>query len=208
MEKVNLGLAKLSITAKIDLSKKVTTMMTGNPNFTTPDPPLTDLTTAETALVTAHNDVLLIRSEAKEKTSLMNQKEDDVDSVLTQLANYVVNKSNGDVAKIESAGFTPVSAKHPVGKLIAPADLAVTSGDDSGELDCSWNPVFGAKSYIVQTNIVDPLIEVNWKDTMNTTKSTCTLINLASGTRYWVRVAAIGTPGKSGWSDVATKIAP
>jgi hypothetical protein len=208
MEKINLGLAKMSIPAKIDFAKKITTMMTGNPSFTTPDPPLTDLTTAETALATAHSDVLLIRSEAKEKTSVMNQKEDDVDSIITQLANYVVNKSNGDVAKIESAGFTPVSDKHPVGKLPAPADLAVTSGDDAGELDCGWNPVFGAKSYIVQTNIVDPLIEINWKDALNPTKSTCALVGLTSGTRYWVRVAAIGTSGRSGWSDVATKIAP
>jgi len=208
MEKINLGLAKLSVVEKLDLAKKVETMLTGNPSFATPDPPLTDLATAKTALETAHNDVLLIRSEAKEKTSIMNQKEDDIDSILTKLANYVVNKSSGDVVKIESAGFTPASGKHPISKLTAPADLAVNSGDNSGELDCGWNPVYGAKSYIIQTNIVDPLIEINWKDTSSPTKSKFELINLTSGTRYWIRVAAVGAAGRSGWSDVATKIAP
>jgi len=198
----------MSIPVKLDFAKRINTMLTGNPNFTTPDPPLTDLVTAKTEAETAHNDVLLARSEAKHKTAVMSQKEDDLDLIITQLANYVENKSNGDIAKIESAGFTPAATPQHIGDLIAPADLAVTSGDDAGELDCSWNPVIGAKSYVVQTNIVDPLAEVSWKDTLNPTKSKCDLKNLSSGTRYWIRVAGVGASGRSGWSDVATKIAP
>ena len=208
MERIKLDLGRMTILEKIELGKTINSRMTTNPNFPTPDPPLTDLVTKDTDLETIYNSVLLIRSEAKQKTVELNQKADALDREIIKLANYVENHSDGDAAKIESAGFKLASTGHPIGNLKAPEDLAVTTGDNAGELDCHWNPVTGAKSYVVQTNIVDPLAEVSWKDTLTPTKSKCELNNLTSGTRYWIRVAAVGAAGRSGWSDVATKIAP
>jgi hypothetical protein len=39
------------------------------------------------------------------------------------------------------------------------------------------------------------------------TKSKATVTGLTSGTRYWFRVAAIGSAGQGPWSDPATAIA-
>ena len=40
------------------------------------------------------------------------------------------------------------------------------------------------------------------------TKSSTTVKNLTSGTKYWIRVAAFGAAGQGPWSDPATKVAP
>ena len=40
------------------------------------------------------------------------------------------------------------------------------------------------------------------------TKSKATVSGLATGTKYWFRVRAIGAAGPGPWSDPATKVAP
>ena len=198
----------MSITEKIALGKKVIQMMTGNTNFTTPNPTLVAVQAQVDALETAKTNADAAKATSKQMTAIQNQEEDKLDAMLIKEASYVEVTADGDVAVIESAGLTPASKPTPIGELIAPQGLAVTSGDDAGELDSHWDKVRGAKSYILQTNSVDPLQESNWKEFMLPTKSSAALKGLTSGTRYWIRVAAVGAAGRSGWSDVATKIAP
>lgn len=208
MTRIVLKLGNLPLEVKIAFVKKVLQMMTGNPNFATPVPPLADVQTQLTKTETAKINADAARTTSKEKTAIQHQEEKILDTIITKLANYVEVEANDDVAVIESAGFTPASKPQPIGELHAPQGLAVTTGDDAGELDIHWDVVLGAKSYIIQLNNVDPLKEEDWKEYTLPTKSSSTLKNLISGTRYWVRVAAVGSAGKSGWSDVATKIAP
>ncbi len=208
MTRIVLKLGNLPLEVKIAFVKKVLQMMTGNPNFTTPVPPLADVQTQLTKTENAKTNADAARTISKEKTAILHQEEKVMDSIITKLANYVEVEANDDVAVIESAGFTPASKPTPIGELHAPQGLAVTTGDDAGELDIHWDVVLGAKSYIIQLNSVDPLKEEDWKENTLPTKSSSTLKNLVSGTRYWIRVAAVGSAGKSGWSDVATKIAP
>jgi len=208
MLKISLGLSKMPIMAKIAKSKMIIQKMTGNANFATPNPSLIDVTASITAAETAKTNADAAQATSTELKVIEHQKEKALDLSLTHLANYVEVQANDNAAVIESAGMTPASKPTHVGELDAPQGLAVTSGDDAGELDSHWDGVRGAKSYIIQLNIVDPLKEADWKEAALPTKSTCGLKNLVSGTRYWVRVAAVGSAGKSGWSDVATKIAP
>ena len=93
------------------------------------------------------------------------------------------------------------------GKASTPMSLNVTNGDADGELDLSWEPVSGAKSYVIEIS-GDPPTNDSWKHAGVSTKSSWTATGLTSGTRYWFRVAAVSTGGQSGWSDPATKIAP
>lgn len=208
MTRIVLKLGNLPLEVKIALVKKILQMMTGNANFTTPVPPLVDVQTQLTATEKAKTNADAAKATSKQKTAIQHQEEKSLDTIITKLANYVEVIANDDVAIIESAGFTPASKPSPIGELHAPQGVAVSTGDDAGELDIHWDVVLGAKSYIIQINSVDPLKEVEWKEYTLPTKSSNTLKNLASGTRYWVRVAAVGSAGKSGWSDVATKIAP
>ena len=208
MKRIILKLGNLTIEQKIAFVKKVILMMTANANFATPKPPLIDVKTQLTTTETSKTNSDAAKETSKQLVVVMHQEEDKLDKLITNLANFVEVEADGDIAKIESAGFTPASKPTHVGELTAPQGLAVTTGDDAGELDSHWDGVRGAKSYIIQLNIVDPLHEADWKEGALPTKSTCGLKGLISGTRYWVRVAAVGAAGKSGWSDVATKIAP
>jgi len=208
MLKIILGLSRMSIDEKFAFVKKIILMMTGNANFTTPNPPLVDVQAQLTATQNAKTKADAAKATSKEMTSIVHQEEDKLDDIILKSASYVEVTADGDAAKIESAGYTPATKSTPIGELTAPQGVAVTSGDDAGELDSHWDKVRGAKSYIIQLNSVDPLKEADWKEFTLPTKSSVTLKGLVSGTRYWVRVAAVGAAGKSGWSDPATKIAP
>ena len=80
-------------------------------------------------------------------------------------------------------------------------------GDHEGVIDLSWKKVPKAKSYTIQMS-ADPPTPESWTQAAIATASTRTIENLASGKRFWFRVAAIGAMGQSGWSEPATKIAP
>jgi len=80
-------------------------------------------------------------------------------------------------------------------------------GDHEGVIDLSWKKVTRAKSYTIQMS-ADPPTPESWTHAAIATASTRTIENLASGKRFWFRVAAIGAMGQSGWSEPATKIAP
>ena len=208
MEKIVLKLTKTPVIQKIDFSRNVVTLMTGNTDYPTPDPPLADLTTAADETDTANQEALAARTISKQKTAILRQKESALNDVLRKMANYVENKSDGDVAKINGAGFSVVADTEPVGELPAPEDFSVTYGDRAGELDTHWDGVDGATVYIVQINTTDPVNESAWSDAGNPTKTKFTVTGLESGARCWLRVIAVGTAGRGAPSGVETKIVP
>ena len=208
MAKIVLTLLKLPIVQKITVARNIVTMLTGNTDFPTPDPPLADLTTASDEAQTANQESIQAKADSKTKTAVKREKEDALDNVLRKMANYVQNKSDGNEAKIEGAGFQVKADTGPVGELPPPEDFSVTYGDEAGELDMHWDVVSGARSYVVQKNETDPVNESAWSDIDNPTKSKYTVNGLTSGNRYWFRVLAVGSAGRGAPSGVETKIAP
>ena len=198
----------MPIMDKIAKAKMIIKKMTGNANFATPNPPLVDVTASITAAETAKTNADAAAETATELKTIEHQEEKALDLILTKLANYVEVEANDDAAKIESAGMTPASKGTPVGTLPQPQNCGITTGDNAGEIDPHCDNVKGAKTYVWQMNIVDPVKEGDWKDAITSTKSTCIIPNLVSGSRCWVRVAAVGAAGRSAWSDPATKIVP
>ena len=96
MAKVKLGLRELSPDEKVDLANTIKTAMTGNANFTTPNPPLatiaTLITNAQTG-INGHNS-----AKATEQTALATRDVNirALENGMTQLADYVQNVSGGD----------------------------------------------------------------------------------------------------------------
>lgn len=208
MAKVKLGLRNLSPDELVGLANQIKTAMTGNANFTTPNPALTALgtliTTAQTKIATYNS------AKAAAETALSDRDAALVAlrAGLTQEADYVQNVTGGDATKIESAGMSVRDDAAPIGPPTQVLNLVVTVGDNDGSLDASWDPVRGAASYEVQTS-VDPITPSSWAFKQTATKSSGTLAGLTTGARMWVRVRAVGsgnTPGP--WSDPATKTVP
>ena len=208
MPKVKLNISRLSISDKIAKCRQIITRMTGNTNFPTPNPPLTMVTTALNELEGATNDAQSARQEAKAKTAIQNDKDASVDGLMTQLAGYVESVAGGDEAIIRSAGMdTKAPPSQPSDVPAPPANLSATSGDRDGEIDLAWEAVAGAKSYVIEQS-VDPNSANGWGHAGVSARSSQTVAQLTSGTRYWFRVAAINAVGQSGWSDPTVKIAP
>lgn len=208
MAQITLKLSRIPIVQKIDFARSIVTLMTGNPDYLTPDPPLTDLTNAADETDTANQEVLQARAVSKQKTAILHEKDEALNNLIRKMANYVVNKSDGNEAKIEGAGFQVKAGTGPVGELPPPEDFSITYGDEAGELDLHWDGVDGASGYTVQKNETDPVNESAWTDIDNPTKSKYTIKGLTSGNRYWFRVLALGSAGRGAPSGVETKISP
>ena len=205
MAKVKLNLQKFSITELFEFARNIVTALTGNADFPTPDPPLADVSTAADNLETAYNNSQVARQDSQEKTTLMYDLREAITKIVTRLGLYVENTSEGDVAKIQSAGM---DVRDEAGASVVPAvpeGLSATAGDMEGEIDLQWEPVSNAKSYAIQQSPDPP---GTWAQAAISTKSKHSITNLTSGDKYWFRVAAVGAGGQSGWSDPATRIVP
>jgi hypothetical protein len=209
MAKAKLGLGTLNPQETIELTSQIVTMMTGNANFATPNPPLATITTQKNTTntsITAYDtskagtDALLVTRDAN-VTTLKN--------LLTQLVGYVENISGGGAAKIESAGMgVRASTVAPIGAMTQVLELVLSQGDFEGTLDVVWKPVRGAKSYEIQIS-ADPPTGTSWAAKMTASKSSATLEGLTSGAKLWARVRAVGADNKPGpWSDPAVKVVP
>ncbi|MFH1227651.1 MAG: fibronectin type III domain-containing protein [Planctomycetota bacterium] len=207
MAKIKLGLNRLSVSDKIMLADAIVTKMTGNPNFTTPVPALVDITAKKTATITAQNTAEVKRLDSKGATEDLADAAKELDLILTQAALYVENVSGGDVAKILSAGMSVKDAGAPVGQLLPPTDLSATAGNNDGEIDLNWEPVRGARSYVIHIT-TDPNVPDSWEPKTNATESFAAITGLTSGQKYWFKVAGIGAAGQGPFSDPCAKYAP
>jgi hypothetical protein len=210
MARIKLNLRSLSIPEKLARAQQIVTALTGNLNFTSPHPPLAQVTAAIEDLEAAANAAQAARQEAKARTAAQNAKDEALDQTLTQLVAYVESVAGSNEELIMSAGLDVRGASGPTHSASTPSvsiSLTATAGDHDGEIDLSWDTVRGARSYVVQRS-PDPPSESTWTHSGVSTRSRTTVEGLNSGTRYWFRVAAITSSGQSAWSNPVVKIAP
>ena len=206
MSLIKLGLANLPVPDKIQFGRQIVQSMTGNPVFLNPEPDLAALTLCSNDLELAYNAAHMARQSAKAKTSLQEDCVVNIDRLISQLANYVENTTNGDRAQIESAGFSVRNQPSPIGELPAPEDLQAAPSEHAGTADVSWKPVRGARAYLIERAPDAQALE--WDVIGSSTKKEASLNSMVSGTKYWFRVAALGTAGQSAYSDPVPLFAP
>ena len=208
MRKIKLNFSHLTITDKIAKARQIVAAIKGHPAFANPIPAL-DLVTAQIDdLETSHAETLAARQAAKTKTSARSHREVALTKTISQLVAYVESVGGDDEELLMSAGLdtraiASLSSETPV----LPGGLETAAGDHEGEVKLFWDTVAGARSYAIQQS-PDPPTATSWIHAGVSIKSRYTINSLTSGTRFWFRVAAIGTAGQSGWSDPATRLAP
>ena len=105
MAQIKLNFSRLSIPEKIARARQIVTALTGNPHFTSPQPPLASITTAASELETAFADVQAIRQEAKTKTTIQNAKEDVLDKLVTVWPTRSIGwRSGGLLDRLQRSG--------------------------------------------------------------------------------------------------------
>jgi hypothetical protein len=207
MPKIKLNFGRLSVPEKIARAQQIVAALTGNSNFTTPNPTLAAVTTAISELETTSNDARAARFEARRLTGVQTVKEDKLHQLVTQLGAYVESVAGDDEAKIMSARLeTRSAATTDSSAPAAPETLTATTGNHEGEIELTWDTVRGARSYVVE-RANDPQAGP-WTQAGVSPRSSLILEGLDSGKRYYFRVAAITLNGQSPWSNHALKVAP
>lgn len=206
MALVVLNISKLSISALLQQGRNIVAAMTGNINFKTPDPALTDITSRITALATTNDAYESNLVTAKENLTLRDNAAQDLIAGLTALAGYVQTASDGDPAIIQSAGMSIRAARTPSAVPEAVANLSVSPSDASGELLLSWDPMPEAASFEIQTS-ADPTTG-NWVNQPSVTKSKTAVNGFTSGSKIHSRVRAVNPAGTGAWSSEIGKIVP
>jgi len=206
MSKIKLNLRSLSPTETVAKARQIITALTGNPDYATPHPALTLITTAADDVETAITDVQAAKQTVATKQSIQHNKLDALEGLLRQLAGYIESVAGDDEAKILSAGVSVRTTTTSTPTVTTPTALSASEGSHEGEVNLSWDKVKGAKSYVIERT-TDPQVATSWVHAAVSLKASATISGLTSGTRYWFRVAAVMTGGQSGWSDPAVRLA-
>ena len=199
---VKLGLDGLTPMEVVERGRAHVTAMTGNPVYTTPTPPLADITTACDKLEEA--EITVTTNGGKQDYIIRNQRLEELKELIKELAGYVQAVSQGDEEKISSAAFETRKLPEPSGVLPAPGNLRVRITTLPGELNVRWKGVKDRRIYQLEINDGDPLVEASWKPLLMTGKNFHTATGLASHKSYSFRVNAVGADGVGPWSDIAT----
>jgi hypothetical protein len=115
------------------------------------------------------------------------------------------NGGNGDVSIVYLGGFKPRKTPAPKGDVGIPPNLRLKHGANSGELDAKADPVDGAATY--EWRYATAAAPTAWQDGGTSTGARKTLKGLIPGTVYTVQLRAVGTSGRSDWSDPAVLMA-
>jgi hypothetical protein len=202
--KTKIGLSGLRIPEKITKGRNILQKMTGNPSFPNPTPSLEDLATAVDALETAALDAA---DGAKSKIAIRRVKEKEFNRIVILLAHWIELVSDRNEALILSTGFDVKNPSAPNGVPMPPMDLRSMLSGEHGVIQLQWKSVKPAYSYVVQYLQGDnPNGE--WIQKSIITKASFRFDGLPSGQQFWFRVAAVGTSGQSGWSDVTMAFVP
>jgi hypothetical protein len=207
MARVKLNLRSLSVTEKIAKGRQIVTAMSNSTIFQNPHPRLTDVTALLQNLEQAFALVQSAKSVVTTRVVVQNDAEAEVDQALRQLAAYVESIAGKDDTVITGAGMETKATGSTTTVPSAPQGLGAETGEREGEMYLFWKPVPNARSYVIESSL-DPANTSSWTQVGIATSASKTISNLASGKRFWFRVAAIGAGGQSGWSEHATKIVP
>lgn len=221
--KVRMDFTTKPVPVKIQYGRDRVVDITGNGNFTTPEPPLADITNACSDLETKYN---AAQGGGTSQTTAMKASEKVWDNKMRQLANYVTRIADGDVVIITSAGFTPTQTEpSPIGVPDKVENLTAKHGEQAGTVITNCNVVKNTKGYVtILTNsstlplVTTPVGVVLQSDAalpagvfvlINTsTNRKATFNNLVSGTRYFIRKYAFNAAGKGADSDAVSIVAP
>jgi hypothetical protein len=118
------------------------------------------------------------------------------------LSGTVAARARGNQAVIEGAGFqTPRPLRNlGVMPLPQPEKVKMTSSTDAGKADVRW-PCVAEKTFC-EVDVNDGLEPDGWRSYDLAMKSQCSLTDLPSGKKTYVRLRAHGSKGrKSPWSQ-------
>jgi hypothetical protein len=206
--------------------------LTGNASF--PNPTLS-LTTFGNDITTYSNAITAALDGGKNAKAAREKAKKVVVKGLRQLAQYVENNCNDEMAIFTTSGFTARAKPSPSAPVAVPTFKSLDYGTHPGEILVWIKSVPGAKSYNVRVGAMPPTPPAAAGSTPSSTpasagptagaapaaapfswtvlnvaniKKVFPIDNLTSGTLYAVQLQALGMQGLSAWSDSSTIMCP
>ena len=202
MKLIKAGTSGLNAKGLVAKSEFVEGEMTGNVNFTTPNPTIVSLTAARVALVAA-----IAQSESRAIADIVvrNELALELRTLLVNLARYVNNVAAGDVDKAVTSGFEPAKRPEPSTHLDAPGKLEALHSAFEGCVDLRWKRVPDARMYQVYMVAGDATDQTQWTVVAVCSRTSTRIKGLTPGADYSFRVTALGRIGEGPASGVVSK---
>lgn len=182
-------------------AQNILNKMTGNVNFQTPSPALTDLD----IVLKAYQAALAVAiSGTKEQTSNKNDKRVALERVLRELAMYVEITSKNNATVALGSGFDIRKPSAPIGILAKPVSIKLETGPNEGSMTVTIERINGADSYLFQY-AETPLAPTSAWNTQASTTRSVVINNLSVGKEYAFRIAAVGAHPTLVYSNVLTR---
>ena len=210
MAKIIRNWIKMSRADRVDLGQKIVGNVTaGGKVVPATNADYVAFAAAQTALKVGADGIRALEGQLETARMALVPKMDTWLAATEQLSKTADSLAKGVAADIMAVGFQPSSDAAPASPqpLTQVHALALTAGDNDGELDYTHERTEGATGYERQTT-TNPNDAASWVDRGPVTRSSGTLSGLPSGSRQWVRVRAIGPLEPGPWSDPATKTVP
>jgi hypothetical protein len=202
-KRVKAGLGSKTVLQKVELGRRLVTSCTGNANFTTPNPLLTDITDASDAAELAFNNA---QNGGDSERAILEEKELKLDIILSAFASYVDSIAKGSETVILSSGFRASKDPEPGGEPAQIVDLRAEMTKKKGEIKTRFKRVSKAAAYLLE--ISDTPEDAGFKLKAIVTATRYMVTGLESLRSYWFRVRAVGRGGLLGpYSDPAEGIA-
>jgi hypothetical protein len=199
--------SKLSLPKFKDALAAITAGMTGNANFTSLQTKIDALNTEATSFV-----ALSIKAMNRDKAVILSRdaSRKKITAMLHNLGYSVSAIANGDTEILVSSGYPFTQPRKPSPPLERPTAPKLTSGTNSGQIDCKVDSQTGLRSvnYYISTDPAALTADgTNAWDSYSYNKTKFTFSNLVPGRRYYIRVGLVGVKGQEVLSEVVTYIA-
>ena len=200
MSRLVKAIARLNAVQLVSRSLFIEERLQDNPVFTLLSPSLAEIATKREALQQAITEAA---DGGRTATAKREQRRRELKLGIDALAGDVISQVGDDDEKILGAGFFVRSNRLTQEGLPAPLKLRARISDHVGEARLDWATTRGSVLFVVEHNAASPDDAEAWKQVAETTRIKHVVPGLASAKEHWFRVRAIGTVGKSPWSDVA-----
>jgi hypothetical protein len=199
--KIKLSFSKLNDGQLEVQALAIAAAMNGNPHFPEPSPALADL---NNGIKLFSDGLALAKTRDKVKVAVKNQLRDNLELLLTNLANYCSFIAKADRAILASSGFN-LNAENNFPKIMAaPENFTVQPGNNSGEAFIYINTLRNASSYLFLYG-PSPVSNNAWLHATGT-QPYYTITGLVPGTTYCFKIGATGTKGQVVYTDIITKM--
>jgi len=200
--RVKLALKDRDVPNKVEFGRIVFANMTGNPDFTAPSPTLAELKTVTDDLELAYDN----SKHGLLSTATLNTAEENFDTIMSAMGNYVGSIAKGTRAIINGAGMDAVEASHIPIPLTKVLGVEGKTGKLTGDVFFDWEKVKGCRVYVGYLIAADAPPATKPLEVF-TTKSKITIGGLEPGKKYLLVLKAIGAAGVGPESDQASAYA-